>query len=128
MEIAVLIILIALLQYIAFTAITGFSRVKYNVPAPKTVGDETWERLYRIQQNTLEQLIIFIPAVLAFSWLVSHQWVALPGAIFILGRQLYFHTYKADPEKRAIGVALSLLSNFTLVAVSLVTVLIAIIA
>ena len=101
MEYPIIIILLALLQYLFFAIRTGFSRGKYKVPAPKTVGHETWERMYRVHQNTLEQLIVFIPALLAFSYYVSPKWALIPGLGFLIARQVYSHMYIKDPPKRA---------------------------
>lgn len=121
MENAILIIMIALLQYIIFTGQVGFTREKYGVSAPKTTGDETWERYFRVQQNTLEQLIIFIPAMLAFATYVSEMWVLIPGITFIVGRQLYAQLYVKNPASRAIGMILSFFSNIALVIGSLIS-------
>ena len=67
MEHAALIILLALAQYVFFAVRVGAARGKYGVEAPKISGNEAWERLYRVQMNTLEQLIVFIPALWIFS-------------------------------------------------------------
>ncbi len=115
MEYSILIILIALLQYIFFTGHTGFSRTKYGVHGPKTVGHDIWERIYRVQQNTLEQLVIFIPGIVIFSMYVSETWVLLPGILFIIGRQVYYHLYIKNPESRGPGMVLSFFSNIALV-------------
>jgi len=115
MENSIALILIALLQYIFFTGRAGFSRGKYDVKAPKTVGNERWERIYRIQQNTMEQLVIFIPGTLIFSAYVSSSWVLLPGILFIVGRHLYSRLYLQSPENRGPGMVLSFLSNIVLV-------------
>lgn len=115
MESSITLILIALLQYIFFTGRAGFSRSKYSVKAPKTVGNERWERIYRIQQNTMEQLVMFIPGTLIFSAYVSSSWVLLPGILFIVGRHLYSRLYLESPENRGPGMVLSFLSNIVLV-------------
>lgn len=115
MESSIALILIALLQYIFFTGRAGFSRGKYSIKAPKTVGNERWERIYRIQQNTMEQLVIFIPGTLIFSAYVSSSWVLLPGILFIVGRHLYSRLYLQSPENRGPGMVLSFLSNIVLV-------------
>ena len=120
MEYTIVIISIALLQYIFFTGRVGFSRGKYKIHAPKTVGDETWERLYRIQQNTMEQLVIFIPGMIAFSLYVSPTWALLPGILFVAGRQMYSHLYIKNPESRAPGMVLSFFSNIALVLASII--------
>jgi len=110
-----LIVLLALLQYLAFTGRVGLARGKYNVNAPACDGDENWNRLFRVQQNTLEQLIIFIPACYAFSFYLSELWVLAPGFVFIFGRFIYSMEYVKDPKSRTPGMALTLLANVVLV-------------
>jgi glutathione S-transferase len=120
MNYVILLILLALLQYIFFTMRTGFLRVKYKVDAPKCEGDETWVRMFRVQQNTLEQIVIFIPGMLAFAHLVSVTWALLPGVLYLLGRQLYSHQYIADPKSRVSGMVLTIFSNIALVLGALI--------
>ena len=120
MEYASLIVLLALLQYIWFTVRVGASRGKYKVNAPACEGDETWERMFRVQQNTMEQLIILIPATFAFAYYTSPLWVLLPGAAFIIGRFLYSVEYIKDPNSRVLGMSLTLAANATLVIGALV--------
>lgn len=115
MDHATLIVLLALLQYVWFTARVGLARGKYNVNAPACDGDETWNRLFRIQQNTMEQLIVFIPAVFAFSYYTSELWMMVPGLAFLIGRFLYSVEYQKDPKTRTPGMAITLLSNVVLV-------------
>lgn len=123
MEYAVLIILLALVQYTWFSLRVGIARGKYGIKAPKTTGDETWERLYRVQENTLEQLIMFIPGMIAFAFYVSATWSLLPGLVFLVGRQLYSYEYISKPESRTPGMAMTLLANAALVIGALVAVL-----
>jgi len=115
MDHATLIVLLALLQYVFFTGRVGLARGKYNVNAPACEGDETWNRIFRIQQNTMEQLIVFIPATYAFSYYLSELWVLLPGLAFIFGRFLYSAEYLKDPKTRTPGMGLTLLANVALV-------------
>ncbi len=120
MKYSAVIILIALFQYLFFTGRVGLSRGKYGVDAPSTTGDETFERLYRVQQNTMEQMVIFIPAMIAFSMYLSTRWARLPGLLFIVGRQLYSMEYIKNPASRTPGMALSLLCNATLLLGALI--------
>jgi len=115
MDHATLIVLLALLQYVWFTARVGLARGKYNVNAPECDGDETWNRLFRIQQNTMEQLIVFVPATFAFAYYFSELWVLIPGLAFLVGRFLYSAEYLKDPKSRTPGMAITLLSNVVLV-------------
>ena len=114
MPYATLIVLLALLQYIYFTVLVGKARGKYKVKAPATDGDERFVSTFRVQQNTLEQLIIFIPSAFAFSWFLSDLWVLVPGAVFILGRFIYAYAYINNPATRGPGMMLTFLSNAVL--------------
>lgn len=115
MDHATLIVLLALLQYVWFTARVGLARGKYHVDAPACDGDENFSRLFRIQQNTLEQLIVFIPATYAFAYYLSELWMMVPGLAFIIGRFLYSAEYSKDPKTRTPGMAITLLANVVLV-------------
>src|ERR1700731_649433 len=100
MEYSIIIILIALLQYLFFALRTGVSRPKYGIQPPKTVGNDTWERIYRVHQNTLEQIVVFIPALLLFSNYVSATWAILPGVAYLIARQIYSYRYIKNPPGR----------------------------
>ena len=115
MEYATLIVLLALLQYVWFTARVGITRGKYKIEAPSCEGDESWERRFRVQQNTMEQLIVLIPASFAFAYYLSPVWVLLPGGLFIIGRFLYSAEYLKDPKTRAPGMMVTMLANVILV-------------
>lgn len=114
MDTTALIILLALGQYVFFTLRVGAARGRYGVKAPKTDGDERFERLYRVQMNTLEQLVVFVPGMMLFASYASAAWAWLPGAAFILGRQLYAWEYVRDPASRGPGMGITLLANAAL--------------
>lgn len=115
MENATLVVLLALLQYVWFTVRVGSTRGKYSVSAPACEGDETWTRMFRVQQNTMEQLIMFIPASYAFAIYTSATWVLALGAAFIIGRFLYSAEYLKDPKTRAPGMSITLAANAALI-------------
>jgi uncharacterized membrane protein YecN with MAPEG domain len=119
MDHATLIVLLALLQYVWFTARVGVARGKYNVNAPACDGDEAWNRLFRIQQNTMEQLIVFVPATYAFAFYFSELWVLIPGFAFMLGRFLYSAEYLKDPKTRTPGMVITMIANVSLVLCAL---------
>jgi glutathione S-transferase len=100
---------LAVLQFIVFGFQVGGARGKYGVRAPATTGNEIFERFFRIQQNTLEQLVGFIPGIYLFSRYFSPVWAAALGVIYLVGRQIYAAAYVLDPGKRSLGYGLSLM-------------------
>ncbi|HET6593586.1 MAG TPA: MAPEG family protein [Xanthomonadales bacterium] len=123
MEYTALVILAALAQYLFFSVRVGMARGKYGIKAPATRGDEAWERLFRVQMNTLEQLIVFLPALVLFSLYVSDSWAVLPGLVFLAGRQLYSHEYVSNPQSRGPGMGMTFLANAVLVVGALAGIL-----
>lgn len=114
MEFTAFVILAALAQYLFFSIRVAMARGRYGVKAPATSGDETWDRLFRVQMNTLEQLVVFIPALVLFSLYVSDSWAVLPGLVYLVGRQLYSHAYVSNPKSRGPGMGLTLFASVTL--------------
>jgi uncharacterized membrane protein YecN with MAPEG domain len=109
-----LVIGLALVEFFLFGWAVGKARVRYNVPAPATSGNEAFERYFRVQMNTLEQLIIFVPAVLLFGRYVNAYVAAALGVIFIIGRAVYFQGYVKAPAGRHIGFLLTAIPNVAL--------------
>jgi len=117
---AAIVIIIAVFEYMVFTFLVGRARGRYNVKAPATTGHEVFERYFRVQQNTLETLVAFIPGISLFALFVDPNWAAWIGLVYVVGRLLYFRAYVADPAKRGPGFGLSLLSIATLLVGGLV--------
>ena len=102
---------LALIQYIVLSFRVGQARGQYGVEAPATSGHPVFERHFRVHQNTLEQLMVFIPALWLFAYYVSNRLGALLGLAFIVGRALYAGSYVADPKQHSTGFGVSLVSS-----------------
>lgn len=100
--------ILAIVQYLVFGMLVGRARQRYGVRAPATTGHEQFERAYRVQMNTLEQIICFLPALFLAAIYWPQEVVAPIGAIYLVGRQLYRNAYVKDPRSRGIGFLLSL--------------------
>ncbi|MGO8857761.1 MAG: MAPEG family protein [Steroidobacteraceae bacterium] len=111
---------LALLQFIVFGFKVGSARGKYGVKAPAITGNEIFERCFRVQQNTLELLVVFIPGLYIFGRYANPLWAAALGIVYLIGREIYAATYVKDPAKRSLGFALSLLPSMILVAGGLI--------
>ena len=110
-----LITALALILYQTLAANVGRARFKYKVMPPATTGNEDFERVLRVQQNTLEQLVFFLPSLWLFSVYVNPTWGAVLGLVWVVGRIAYAWGYYQAAEKRMIGFALSMLSGLALV-------------
>ena len=101
MELIFIVIFIALIEYLVFGGYVGQARTTYDIPAPLTTGNEIFERYFRVHMNTLENLIVFIPAIIGFANYVHIEIAAFFGVLFIVGRFLYFKGYVKESENKS---------------------------
>jgi uncharacterized MAPEG superfamily protein len=115
-----LIIVLAALQFIFFGIQVAKARTEYGVKAPAMAGHEMFERAQRVHLNTLELLIVFFPAVLTAARYWRPEWIALAGAVYLVGRFIYQRSYMKDPGTRTLGFSLSMIPILLLLLASLV--------
>ena len=106
---------LAVLQFLVFGLKVGAARKRYAVQAPAIAGNAIFERHFRVQQNTLEQLIIFLPGLYLFSRYFNPNVAAALGAIYLIGRELYAAGYVKNPAKRDLGFGLGGLPTMILI-------------
>jgi uncharacterized MAPEG superfamily protein len=87
----------------------GHARGKYAIEAPATSGHPVFERAYRVQMNTLEQTVMFLPTL----WLAANYgfsgWAGAAGLVWLAGRVWYALAYLKDPARRGPGFGLAML-------------------
>ena len=115
-----IVVLLAIIQFVFFGVLVGKARGKYGVKAPAMSGNEHFERAVRVQMNTLEQLVCFVPAVLIASLYWPQGVVVAAGAVYLVGRFIYWRAYVTDPSKRALGFLMTVAPTLLLIAAGLV--------
>jgi glutathione S-transferase len=116
MEAVAIVTILALLQYKYFGFQVGAAHGKYGVKVPAMTGDSQFERINRVHQNTLEQLVALIPALWLYAHFVNPLWGAGMGAVHIIGRFIYSSAYQKDPASRTLGFMLSFLPTTVMLA------------
>jgi len=120
MEALSIVTVLALFQLIFLAMQVGSARQRYGISAPAISGNEDFERHYRVHQNTLEQIIVFLPALWMFGYFVDPVWGAGIGLIFVLSRFLYRLAYIKDPKSRSVTFTVGFLAMATLLLGSIV--------
>ncbi len=115
-----LVTVLALIMFFVVTINVGRARVKYGIQPPVMSGEPAFERSLRVQQNTLEQLVLFLPALWIFAMVVSYTYATVLGMVWVIGRILYAWGYYQAAEKRGLGFAVSILASNVLIVGSLV--------
>jgi glutathione S-transferase len=115
MEFVALVTLLLLFQYVVFMGLCGKARAKSGITAPAVTGDETFERAYRVQMNTIDQLIITLPAMWLSATYFMPMVAAMLGLLFFAGRMMYRLAYMRDPTSRGPGMMLGFLANIALI-------------
>jgi len=103
---AIVVLLTVLLQFGTMWA-AGHTRSKYGIKAPAVTGHPAFERAVRVQMNTLEATVMFLPSL----WLAVQYgyplWAGLAGLVWVLGRVWYAVAYLQDAAKRGPGYMVS---------------------
>ena len=106
--------LIALLLYFYMGLRVGAARSRFGVAAPATTGHEDFERVFRVQANTLEWLPIFLTSLWLFALYWDDRIAAALGLIWILGRYLYMTGYTKAAASRSAGFGIQALATAVL--------------
>lgn len=118
-----LVALLAVAQLVFFGILVGRARGLYGIKAPAVSGNELFERTYRVQMNTLELMVAFLPALFVAAKYWPQPYVAGVGAVYLVGRIIYWRSYVSAPTSRGLGFALSMIPILVLLLGGLVAVL-----
>lgn len=113
---------LAVLMFFWTGLLVGRMRGKHDIKAPATTGNAEFECAFRVQMNTLEQIVIFLPLL----WLSNSYFAMMPyltgalGLVWIVGRIMYATGYMADPSKRSTGFLISLVATAGLLVTTVI--------
>lgn len=111
---------LALLAYYLTLLMAGLARGRFKIVPPSHTGPEEYERYVRAHQNTLEHLVLFLPGMWLFAYVVSPVWAAGIGAIWPVMRVLYALGYHRAAQKRLIPLYISMPPIYIFVLGSLI--------
>jgi glutathione S-transferase len=101
--------LLTVLLMFALTFNVGRARGKYQIKAPAISGNELFERAYRIQLNTIENVLMFLPALWLYAFYIGDKGAGDSGVIWLIARVWYAISYQKNPAKRGLGFVISIL-------------------
>lgn len=107
--------LLSLLVYVWMILRIPGARRRTGIDAPAMTGDPELERHIRVQANTVEWLVIYLPALWLFAIYWNDLFAAAMGVVWIVGRIVYALGYAADPKKREVGFIIQALATAVLV-------------
>jgi glutathione S-transferase len=94
---------LAVLCYFYTSIRVSKARVAFGIKAPAISGNPDFERVFRVQMNTLEWMPIFLPSLWLFAIYISDPIAAALGLVWIAGRILYMTGYSQAAAKRSQG-------------------------
>jgi len=113
-----LVTLLTILLMFVTVFLVGRARGKYGVKAPATTGHENFERAFRVQMNTQEAAVMFLPTLWVASWFGNPEWAALVGAVWLVGRIWYAAAYAVPGRNRGPGFGIGLLAQVALLGMA----------
>lgn len=115
--------LLAVAVYLWILVNVGRVRGRTGLLAPAVTGNDEFERYYRVQMNTVEQIVVLLPLLWLCALWVGDLWGALGGLTWSIGRVVYARAYYADPKQRGPGFGISAVPILAMLLAVLIAVL-----
>src|SRR6478736_8446285 len=109
-----LVTMLAVAFYFFTSTQVARARYKYGVKLPAITGNPDFERVFRVQMNTLEWLPIFLPSLWLFAIYIGDGIAAGIGLVWVIGRILYVLGYARAVKDRGPGFAVQTLAAIAL--------------
>jgi len=106
----VLVVLLNVLVLFAAGLLVARARGRHGIKAPATTGHPDFDRAFRVQMNTLEHTVVFLPTLwLAATW-GNPTWAGILGLVWIAARIWYIPAYLRDAGARHNPFMLSMIA------------------
>ena len=115
-----LVAILSLGLYLYMGIRVGQARTKHDIKAPAVTGHPEFERAFRVHQNTMEWMVIYLPSLFLFAQYIHPYIAAALGAVWIVGRYVYMEGYMEAAEKRSAGFGIQALAALSLLLGALI--------
>jgi glutathione S-transferase len=105
--------LLAVLISLAFAIRVARTRDRSKIDAPAMSGSRDLEYALRVQGNTVEQFVMFVPSLWLAALYFPDWWAPILGLVWCLGRIVYSFVY-GDAKSRFPGFALTIFPTIIL--------------
>lgn len=123
-----LVTIVTLLIYFWMARQVGVARGKFDVPAPRTDGPEEFLRVQRVHANTMEGLLLFMPALWLFASAYGDVIAAAIGIFYPIGRIIFAQGYYAAANKRTTGFLIGIAATGILLLGALIAALMSVVS
>ncbi len=103
-----------LVMYFWIVFNVGRARGRFKITAPMMEGPPAFQNVVRVHANTVEQIVLFLPALWLCAAFRSDKVAAVGGAVWIIGRIIYAIGYYRAPKQRGPGFAISMAATVAL--------------
>ena len=115
-----LVTLLTVLLLFGTLFLVGRARSRHGIKAPATSGHPVFERAYRVQMNTLESTVMFLPTLWLAATYGFSGWAGVAGLVWLVGRVWYALAYLRDPATRGPGFGIAMLAWLALLLMAAV--------
>ena len=116
MNLAAIDTLLAVLLTFILGGRAGQMRGRHKVQAPATTGHPDFERAFRTHMNTVENMVLMLPALWVASLTYGGQLPFWIGLVWVVSRVIYAFGYaQSNVQMRAPGAVIGFLSILALV-------------
>lgn len=114
-----LVVALTVLLLVLVTWMVGRARGRHGIKAPATTGHPDFERVFRMQMNTVESTVAFLPCLWLATQYFSPLFAGITGLVWVAARVWYAVAYAEAANKRGMAFMIAAAAAGALLAVGL---------